>query len=202
MKEDPAKPLAGEKSCDLIRWGLLWKGNTEKKPSFLIGVAGKQFRKDGVGGPWPDRFGTNRAIQMGQTGEDQFEVVGNFGDGTNSAPGRADGVALAEGDGGGNSLDPIDAGSVHPFKELACVGTEGFCITALAFCIQGVESEGGFARAGRTGQDMEHAERQVERQILEVVLTGSFNADKTGRFHGVGKLALSGAATNDRLGLG
>jgi hypothetical protein len=48
---------------------------------------------------------------------------------------------------------------------------------------------------------MEHAKGQVERQILEVVLTGSFNADKTGHFHGVGKLALSGAATNDRLGL-
>ena len=48
---------------------------------------------------------------------------------------------------------------------------------------------------------MEHAEGQVERQIFQVVLTGSFDADKTGRFHGVGKLALSGAATNDRLGL-
>ena len=49
---------------------------------------------------------------------------------------------------------------------------------------------------------MEHAKGQVERQILKVVLTSSFDSDKTGRFHGVGKLALSGAATNDRLGLG
>ena len=98
-----------------------------------------------MGSPWPNRFGAIRAIQMGQTWEDQFEMVGNFGDGTDSAPGRADGVALAEGDGGGNSLDPIDAGSIHSFEELACVGTEGFCITALAFCIQGVECKGGLA---------------------------------------------------------
>ena len=71
MKQDPAKTLAGQKSCDLIRWGLLWSGYAEKKPRFLIGVAGKQFRQDGVGDPWPDRCGTNRAIQMGKTGEAQ-----------------------------------------------------------------------------------------------------------------------------------
>ena len=41
MKEDPAKTLAGQKSCDLIRGGLLWKGDAEKKPGFLIGVVGK-----------------------------------------------------------------------------------------------------------------------------------------------------------------
>jgi hypothetical protein len=70
MEEDPAKTLAGEKGCGLIRWGLLCKGDTEKKPGFLIGVAGKQVGKDGVGGPWPDRFGTIRAIEMGQSGED------------------------------------------------------------------------------------------------------------------------------------
>ena len=41
MEEDPAKTLAGEKSCDLICGGLFWKGNAEKKPGFLIGVVGK-----------------------------------------------------------------------------------------------------------------------------------------------------------------
>ena len=48
-----------------------------------------------MGGPWLNRFGAIRAIEMGQTGEEQFEVVCNFGDGADSAAGRADGIALA-----------------------------------------------------------------------------------------------------------
>ena len=95
-----------------------------------------------MGSPWPNRFGAIRAIQMGQTWEDQFEMVSNFGDGTDSAPGRADGVALAEGDGGGDSVDSVNAGSIHSLEELAGIRAESFRVTPLPFGVEGIEGEG------------------------------------------------------------
>lgn len=38
VEEDPAKTLATEECGDLVRGGFLRKGNTEKEPSFLVGV--------------------------------------------------------------------------------------------------------------------------------------------------------------------
>ena len=67
-------------------------------------------------------------------------MVGNFGDGADGASGGADGVPLAECDSRGDSVDPINAGSIHSFEKLAGVGAERFRITALAFSVEGVES--------------------------------------------------------------
>jgi hypothetical protein len=82
---------------------------------------------------------------LGEAGEEEFEVVSDFGDGADGTPGGADGVPLAEGDGGGDSVDTVDARSIHSLEELSGVGAERFCITALAFGVEGVESEGGLA---------------------------------------------------------
>ena len=72
-------------------------------------------------------------------------MVGDFGDGADGTSGGADGVALAECNGGGDSVDPINAGSIHSLEELARIGAEGFRVTSLAFGVEGVESEGGLA---------------------------------------------------------
>ena len=82
--------------------------------------------------------------EFSEAGKDKFEVVGDFGDGTDGTPGGADGVTLAEGNGWGDTLDPIDAGAVHAFEELAGIGAEGFGVTALAFGVKSIEGEGGF----------------------------------------------------------
>jgi hypothetical protein len=82
---------------------------------------------------------------LGEAGKEEFEVVGDFSDGADGTSGGADGVPLAEGDGGGDSVDAVDARSIHSLEELSGVGAERFRITALAFGIEGVESEGGLA---------------------------------------------------------
>ena len=128
-------------------------------------------------------------------------MVCNFCDSTDGAAGGADGVALAKGDGGGDSLDAANARAVHTLEELSGVGAEGFRVTALAFGVEGIESKGGLARAGGTGQDMKHTEGKIEGEIFQIILAGTFDADKTGWIHGVGRLALSGARTNERVGV-
>jgi hypothetical protein len=48
---------------------------------------------------------------------------------------------------------------------------------------------------------MKHTEGKIEGQIFEIILAGTFDADKTGWIHGVRRLALSGARTNKRVGV-
>jgi hypothetical protein len=72
-------------------------------------------------------------------------MVCNFRDGTDGATGRANWVTLAKGDGGRNTFNSIDAGSIHSLEELSGVGAEGFGVTALAFGVKGVEGKGGLS---------------------------------------------------------
>jgi hypothetical protein len=60
---------------------------------------------------------------------------------------------------------------------LACVGGEGFDVATLAFGVDGVEGEGGFARAGGTGDDGEGVVGDVDLYALEVVLSSSADAE-------------------------
>lgn len=106
-------------------------------------------------------------------------MVGDFGDGTDGAAGGADWVGLAEGDGGWDTFDAVDSGAIHTLEELAGVGAKSFRVAALAFGVEGIEGEGGFARAGGAGQDVKHPEGQVKREVFEIILAGAFNADKT-----------------------
>jgi hypothetical protein len=48
---------------------------------------------------------------------------------------------------------------------------------------------------------MKHTEGKIEGQIFEIILAGTFDADKTGWIHGVGRLALDWAGTNERVGV-
>ena len=201
-KEDPAEALAGEKGGDLIGGGFPGKGDAEEEPGFLLGVLGNQIGKNGVGGPGSDGLRAVGAGELGEAGKKEFQVIGDFRDRSDSATGGAHGIGLAQCDGGWDPLDPIDAGPIHPFEELAGVGTEGFGIAALALGVESVEGERGFSRTGGAGENMEFAQRQIEGEILEVVLTRALDADGSGTLHERGRLAPIGKGTNDRLGLG
>jgi hypothetical protein len=172
--------LAGEEGGRFVGGGFLWKGDTEKEPGFLVGVVGEEVGKDGVRSPRMDGLRAVGTGEFSEPGEDEFEVVGDFGDGADGAAGGADGVALAKGDGGGDTLDSANAWAVHTLEELAGVGAEGFGVTALAFGVEGIESKGGLARAGGAGQDMKHTEGKIEGEIFQIILAGTFDADKTG----------------------
>lgn len=89
-------------------------------------------------------------------------MVGDLGDSADGAAGGADWVGLAEGDGGWDTFDAVDAGAIHALEELAGVGAKSFRVAALAFGVEGIESKGGLARAGGTGQDMKHTEGKIE----------------------------------------
>ncbi len=63
----------------------------------------------------------------------------------------------------------VDVGLLDALEELAGVGGERFDVAALAFGVDGVEGERGFARAADAADDGEGVVGDVDVDALEVV---------------------------------
>ena len=93
-------------------------------------------------------FDDAAAVQAGDgaaAGVEEAEVVVDFCCGGDGGAGVAGLVFLLDGDGGGEAVHVVDVGLFDALEELAGVGGEGFDVAALAFGVDGVEGEGGFA---------------------------------------------------------
>ena len=110
------------------------------------------------------------AVRNADRTVDHAEIVVDFGDGADRGARRARGGLLFDGDGGGKPLDDVDFGALHLVEELAGVGGKGFDVSPLTFGVDGVESERGFARTGKSGNDGERVARDFQVDVLEVVL--------------------------------
>ena len=108
--------------------------------------------------------------------KDSQEVV-DFSDGADRGARVAARGLLFQRDGGGKSFDLVDVRLVHLREELAGVGGKGFHIPALAFRIDDVERECGFARSRRAADDHKFVAGDVEREVLEVVLARALDMD-------------------------
>jgi len=83
------------------------------------------------------------------------------------------GHALLDGDRRRQARERVDVGFRQLFDELAGVGRDAFEEAALAFGEEDVEREGRFAGAGDAGHHRERAVRDLERDVLQVVLAGA-----------------------------
>ena len=117
------------------------------------------------------------AVGQAGAGVKEAEVVVDLGLGADGGARVAAGATLVDGDGGGEALDVVDVGLLHLAEELAGVGGEGLDVAALAFGVDGVEGEGGFAGAGEAGDDDELVAGDVDVDVLEVMLAGAANDD-------------------------
>ncbi len=89
------------------------------------------------------------AMRNADGGVEHAQVVVDFGDGADGGARAAVGGFLLDGDGGAEAVDGIHFGPLHLIQELARVGRERFHVAALAFGVDGVEGERGFAGAAR-----------------------------------------------------
>ena len=87
------------------------------------------------------------------------------------------GGLLLDGDGRRQALDVIDIGLLHQLQELARIGRQRFDIAALALGIDRVEGERGFARARQAGQHRQRVARNLDVDILEIVLARAADGD-------------------------
>ena len=117
------------------------------------------------------------AVGLADAGEEESEVVVDFGDGADGGARVVGGAFLVDGDGGGESVDGVGVGLVGHLEELPGVGRQGFHVSALAFGEDGVEGEGGFSGAGDAGDDREPVAGEGDGDVFEVVNARADDAD-------------------------
>ncbi|OQB18770.1 MAG: hypothetical protein BWY13_01396 [Euryarchaeota archaeon ADurb.Bin190] len=113
-----------------------------------------------------DFYAVHRAVGHPDAGEEQPEIVVYLGNRPHCAAGILGCGLLLYGYGRGESLDAVHIGLVHLAQELAGVGGKRFHIAALPLGIDGVEGQGGLARAGDAGDDYEPVTGQLYGDVL------------------------------------
>src|SRR6185437_20816 len=87
-------------------------------------------------------------------------------------------IGLIDGDGRRDARDRIDLGLVHAIEKLPCVRRERLDVAALSFRIERVEDERGLAGPRDAGHHHELVQRNVEAQVLQIVLARAPHKDR------------------------
>ena len=116
-----------------------------------------------------DLAAAEMAVRHADVGEQQAEVVVDFGDRADRRARVRAGGLLLDGDGRRQAVDEIDVRLLHLLEELPRVRGQGLDIAPLPFGIDGVEGERGLARTREAGDDDELVARQLDVDVLEVV---------------------------------
>lgn len=147
--------MTGKKVEKVGRVGVFRNADGEGDEEGYSGVGGEDLALDRAKGGRDDFAMAFWAEGFSDTGEEEFEVVVDLGDGADGRAGGADGVCLLDGDGRGNAFDAVGERFVHSLEELACVGAEGLHIAPLPLGVDGIEGEAGLAASARTRNDNE-----------------------------------------------
>ncbi|MGC0425475.1 hypothetical protein RKD32_001830 [Streptomyces sp. SAI-195] len=127
-----------------------------------------------------DRPAALGTVRLADAGEEQTQVVVDLGDGADRGARVARGRLLVDGDRRGEALDEVDVRLVHLAEELPGVGGERLHVAPLALGEDRVEGQGGLARPGQAREDDERVARQVERDVLQVVLARATDDETVG----------------------
>ena len=108
----------------------------------------------------------------------QPHVVVDLGDGADRRARIARGGLLLDRDGGRQAVDLVDVRLLHHLQELPRVGRQAFDVAALALGIDGVEGERGLARARQAGEHHELVARNIDIDVLEIVLARAADRER------------------------
>ena len=109
----------------------------------------------------------------------------NFGGGSNRRTRVARAHFLLDCNSRGKALDVVYFGLLELAQKLSGIGRQRFDVPALAFGVQGVKCERGFARSAHPGNHHQMAVRKSHMNVFQVVHAGTFYADFE-LFHGQG----------------
>ena len=116
-----------------------------------------------------NRAPAEMAVREADVGEQQPQVVVDFGDGADGGARVRAGRFLLDRDRRRQAVDQIDVRLLHLLEELPRVRRQRLDVAALAFRVNRVEGERRFPRAGQAGDDDQPIARDVDVDILEVV---------------------------------
>ena len=154
-------------------------GTCDGEGDLEAGAVGECVEKlqDRIGGVAADFAAAVGAVNAADFGEEESEVVVDFGRGGDGGLAADVDGSLADGDRRGDVVDAVGVGALQPVEELAGVGGEALDVAALALGVEGVEGEAAFARAADAADDDQLVERDVERDVLQVVDAYAFEVD-------------------------
>ncbi len=110
-----------------------------------------------------------RTVRHADVGEEQPQVVVDFGDRADRRPRIRRRRLLLDGDRRRQAVDQIDVRLLHLLEKLAGVGRERLDVAPLAFRVDRVERQRRLARAGQTGDDDQPVARQIDVDVPKVV---------------------------------
>jgi hypothetical protein len=131
------------------------------------------------------------------SGEEDTEVVVDLGDGADGGARVVRGRLLIDGDRGREAADGVVERLLHLAQELAGVARERLDVAALALGVERVEGEGRLARSRNPAEDHELLLRDLDGDVLEVVLPRSADDDPV-RLHDGWRLARRELGTQSR----
>ena len=110
-------------------------------------------------------------------GPEQAEVVVDLRHCTHSGPRVLAGGLLVNGDGGREAVDVVHIRLFHLAQEHPGIGAQALHVSPLALGINGIESQGGLARAGKSRHHHQLIPGNLHVHIFEVVLPRAFDID-------------------------
>ena len=114
---------------------------------------------------------------------EQPQVVVDLGHGADRRARVARGRLLVDRDRRREPLDRVDVGLLHQPEELARVGRERLDVAPLPLGVDRVEGKARLAGARKPGDDDQRVPRQLEVDVLEVVLAGARDDDSVRGSH-------------------
>jgi hypothetical protein len=114
-------------------------------------------------------------MRVPYAGVQNAQVIVDLGDGADGGPWIAGGGLLIDRDRGRQALDEVDVRLLHLSEKLSGIGGQRLHVSPLALGVDGVEGERAFAGAGEAREHDELVTGKIERDVLQVVLTGTVN---------------------------
>ncbi len=118
-----------------------------------------------------------RAMRHPDGGVEQPQIVVNFGDGADGRARAAAGGLLLDGDRRAQAVDAVHVGPLHLVEELAGVSGKRLDVAPLALGVDGVERQRRFSRTAEAGDDGERVARNLDADVLQIVLTRPAHGD-------------------------
>ncbi len=124
-----------------------------------------------------DRQACGRRIGDSDARPQQAHVIVDLGDGADGRTRIFRGGFLLDGNRRRQSVDLVDVRLLHHLEELPRVSRQRLHVAALAFGIDRVEGERGFARARQAGEHDQLVARNGDVDVLEIVLARAADGD-------------------------
>ncbi len=135
---------------------------------------------DLVDGLLLDDLAAGGAMRRAYARVEQSQVVVDLRHCCDGGAGVLVGRLLVDGDGRGEAVDTVEVWLLHLAEELPCVAREALDVAALALRVDGVERKRALAATGQAGEDDELVARNLEVDVVEVVLARTFDDDVLG----------------------